>query len=51
MNCTFNSAMLKVWQSLRKKLKFLLEIEMYQLRRTYFRANPSQANIAGKSRK
>ena len=34
-----------------EKGKFLLEIEMYEFRRTYFRANSSRANIAGKSQK
>ena len=34
-----------------EKFKFPLDTEMYELRKTYFRVNPSRANISWKSRK
>ena len=34
-----------------EKFKFPLDTEMYELRKTYFRVNPSRANTAWKSRK
>ena len=34
-----------------EKFKFPLDTEMYELRKTFFRVNPSRANISWKSRK
>ena len=50
--CSFLTALsiMRCWRfgNHYKKSKFPLELEMYELPRTYFCVNPSQANIAGK---